>query len=126
MARSRWESCMDFEVVGIAYFSYGYRKMSIFFVDLRYNGRTLANGGSPLAQRFDFVGGNAMNSSVPIQPPIFFKNPTVATILSLVISGLGQLYNGQIFKGIFFFGSMVVSFWLMSPLTLFVGFILAP
>jgi len=68
--------------------------------------------------------GNAMNS-VPIQPPIFFKNPTVATLLSIV-TGLGQLYNGQIFKGIVFFGSMLIACFLMSPWTLFVGFIIAP
>lgn len=28
------------------------------------------------------------------------RNPTVAGILSLLIPGLGQLYNGQIFWGI--------------------------
>jgi TM2 domain-containing membrane protein YozV len=47
--------------------------------------------------------------SMPIQPPIFFKNPTVATVLSAVITGLGQLYNGQILKGIMFLGMMMVS-----------------
>jgi TM2 domain-containing membrane protein YozV len=61
--------------------------------------------------------------SVPIQPPIFFKNPTVATLLSLVISGLGQFYNGQIFKGIAFFGTMVIS-WLLT--WVFIGWILVP
>lgn len=52
--------------------------------------------------------------SIPIQPPIFFKNPTVATILSVLITGLGQLYNGQILKGIMFLGMMAVSIVLMS------------
>ena len=61
-------------------------------------------------------------NSVPIQPPIFFKNPTVATLLSIV-TGLGQLYNGQILKGILFFGSMFIACLLMY---LFIGFILAP
>ena len=37
--------------------------------------------------------------SMPLQPPIFFKNPTIATVLSFLITGLGQLYNGQILKG---------------------------
>ena len=64
--------------------------------------------------------------SMPVQPPIFFKNPTVATLLSFVITGLGQLYNGQILKGIVFFVSIVISCFLMSPFTLFVGVILAP
>jgi len=31
---------------------------------------------------------------VPIQPPIFFKNPAVATILSFFLSGLGGLDHG--------------------------------
>ena len=62
---------------------------------------------------------------VPIQPPIFFKNPTVATLLSL-ITGLGQLYNGQIIKAFLFFGSMVIAIMLMSPFTLFIGWLLAP
>ena len=52
--------------------------------------------------------------SIPIQPPIFFKNPTVATILSVLITGLGQLYNGQILKGIMFLGMMAVALVLMS------------
>ena len=97
--------------------------MSIFFVDLRYNGVLWQMRGSPLPQLFDLQGGNAMQTvPAPIQPPIFFKNPTVATLLSLV-TGLGQLYNGQIFKGIAFFGSMVIS-WLLT--WVFIGFILIP
>jgi TM2 domain-containing membrane protein YozV len=64
-------------------------------------------------------------NSIPIQPPIFFKNPTVATILSIV-TGMGQLYNGQIIKAILFFGSMFIAVLLMSPWTLFIGFLFAP
>jgi TM2 domain-containing membrane protein YozV len=60
---------------------------------------------------------------MPVQPPIFFKNPTVATLLSLVVTGLGQFYNGQIFKGIAFLGSMFISCLLMF---VFIGYILAP
>ena len=52
--------------------------------------------------------------SMPLQPPIFFKNPTIATVLSFLITGLGQLYNGQILKGIMFLGMMFVSVVLMS------------
>ena len=36
------------------------------------------------------------------QPPKFYKNPSVATILSFFFMGLGQIYNGQIGKGIIF------------------------
>jgi len=62
---------------------------------------------------------------MPVQPPIFFKNPTVATLLSFVITGLGQLYNGQMFKGIAFFGTMVISAVLMKP-PIFIGWVLVP
>lgn len=31
------------------------------------------------------------------------KNPVVAALLSLLIPGLGQLYNGEVTKGIVFF-----------------------
>ncbi len=31
------------------------------------------------------------------------RNPAVAAVLSLVVPGLGQLYNGQLAKGIVFF-----------------------
>jgi len=34
------------------------------------------------------------------QPPKFYKNPSIATILSFFYMGLGQIYNGQIGKGI--------------------------
>ena len=38
----------------------------------------------------------------PQQPPVFYKNPGVATVLSFFWMGLGQFYNGQIPKGIAF------------------------
>ena len=41
-------------------------------------------------------------SSIDNQPPKFYKNPSVATILSFFFMGLGQIYNGQIGKGILF------------------------
>jgi TM2 domain-containing membrane protein YozV len=61
--------------------------------------------------------------SMPIQPPIFFKNPTTATILSFFITGLGQLYNGQIGKGILYFVAAVVS---SISMAVGIGFILLP
>ena len=39
---------------------------------------------------------------MPTQPPKFYKNPSIATILSFFYMGLGQIYNGQIGKGIIF------------------------
>lgn len=53
-------------------------------------------------------------------------NPGTAAALSFVFSGLGQLYNGQIFKGlviiffsiisifIFLLGSILIWFWLLQ------------
>ena len=38
----------------------------------------------------------------PAGPPVFYKNPSVAAILSFFWAGLGQIYNGQIGKGIAF------------------------
>lgn len=35
-------------------------------------------------------------------PPVFYKNPGLAAILSFFYTGLGQIYNGQISKGIAF------------------------
>src|ERR1051326_126456 len=42
---------------------------------------------------------------MPEQPPRFYKNPAIATILSLFLPGLGQLYNGEYGKG---FGLLVL------------------
>ena len=37
------------------------------------------------------------------------KNPTVAAILSFLINGLGQIYNGEIGKGILIFVIQIVN-----------------
>lgn len=55
--------------------------------------------------------------------PKFFKNPTTATILSFFICGLGQIYNGQIGKGILFIVLYAISIALMYVI---VGFITTP
>lgn len=57
------------------------------------------------------------------QPPKFYKNPTVATILSFFITGLGQIYNGQIGKGV-----ILIVLYAVSLLCMFVviGFITTP
>lgn len=53
-------------------------------------------------------------------------NPGVAAVLSFIFNGLGQLYNGQILKGltivffsaiamlIFLIGSVFIGFWLLG------------
>lgn len=54
------------------------------------------------------------------------KNPGLAAVLSFVFNGLGQLYNGQIIKGlaiifistlnmlIFMAGSILIGFWMLN------------
>jgi TM2 domain-containing membrane protein YozV len=56
-------------------------------------------------------------------PPKFYKNPGLAAILSFFYMGLGQIYNGQIAKGILFIVSYSVSIFLMA---LLIGFITTP
>jgi len=57
------------------------------------------------------------------QPPKFYKNPTVAVILSFFIAGLGQIYNGEIKKGITFMVLYGISIALMAVV---IGFITTP
>ena len=54
------------------------------------------------------------------------KNPGVAAVLSFLFNGLGQLYNGQIFKGLVLIflsflnilfsvlGAILIGFWLLG------------
>lgn len=51
------------------------------------------------------------------------KSPGIAVVLSFFIPGLGQLYNGQIGKGIVV---MIVSFIFAASMILIIGFILYP
>jgi TM2 domain-containing membrane protein YozV len=48
------------------------------------------------------------------------KNPGVAAVLSFLITGLGQVYNGSVAKGIVLFLIQIVNLALMS---FFVGYI---
>ena len=54
------------------------------------------------------------------QPP---KNPTLAAILSFIISGVGQIYNGEVVKGIIIIAIQIVNVALMA---LIIGFITWP
>jgi TM2 domain-containing membrane protein YozV len=53
----------------------------------------------------------------------FVKNPGLAAVLSFFITGLGQIYNGQIGKGIALFAGAVVSGLLCAVV---IGFVLLP
>ncbi|MBE2240406.1 MAG: hypothetical protein IAE81_21645 [Caldilineaceae bacterium] len=55
-----------------------------------------------------------------IQPP---KNPALAAVLSFLINGLGQIYNGEIGKGIIIFVVQLVNALLVF---IFIGFITVP
>ncbi len=61
--------------------------------------------------------------SIQNQPPKFYKNPTTATILSFFIAGLGQIYNGEIGKGIIV---MILYFISLALMFAVVGFITTP
>lgn len=60
---------------------------------------------------------------MPDQIPKFYKNPSLATILSFFFMGLGQIYNGQIGKGVLFIVCYGISFLLMF---IVIGFITTP
>lgn len=57
-----------------------------------------------------FAGGIDMNQQ---PPPVFYKNPGIAAVLSFFWMGLGQIYNGQIAKGIAFIVAYAMSWILM-------------
>jgi TM2 domain-containing membrane protein YozV len=52
------------------------------------------------------------------------RNPVLAAVLSLIVAGLGQIYNGQVLKGVIFIviqlinGALTVVLigWLLLPL----------
>ncbi|UCE24051.1 MAG: hypothetical protein JSU74_12250 [Candidatus Zixiibacteriota bacterium] len=56
-------------------------------------------------------------------PPKFYKNPGLAAVLSFFYMGLGQIYNGQLAKGILFIIAYTISWILMVIL---IGFITTP
>jgi TM2 domain-containing membrane protein YozV len=60
---------------------------------------------------------------VRIVSPVEMRNPWVSLILSFFIPGLGQIYNGQLTKGIIFVG---IGFFLALTIVLLIGIILYP
>jgi len=56
-------------------------------------------------------------------PPVIYKNPGLAAVLSFFWAGLGQIYNGQIAKGIFFVVAYAVSVFLIVVI---VGIVTTP
>jgi TM2 domain-containing membrane protein YozV len=56
-------------------------------------------------------------------PPLIYKNPGLAAVLSFFWMGLGQIYNGQLAKGIVFIVAYGLS-WLLMIIV--IGFITTP
>jgi len=56
-------------------------------------------------------------------PPAFYKNPGLAAVLSFFYMGLGQIYNGQIAKGLVFIVAYTFSWILMIVV---IGFLTTP
>jgi TM2 domain-containing membrane protein YozV len=48
------------------------------------------------------------------------KNPWISLILSLIITGVGQIYNGQIKKGIILLVAFIVVYLIFWPLALII------
>lgn len=59
----------------------------------------------------------------PFPRPKFYKNPSIAAVLSFFYMGLGQIYNEQIAKGVIFIIIYLISIALMY---VFIGFITTP
>lgn len=57
------------------------------------------------------------------QQPAVYKQPGIAAVLSFFYMGLGQIYNGQISKGILFIVVYAISWILMVAV---IGFITTP
>ena len=51
------------------------------------------------------------------------RNPILAAILSLVLSGLGQIYNGQVPKGVIFIVAQLIN---AALTTVLIGWVLMP
>jgi len=58
-----------------------------------------------------------------VPPPPVYKNPGLSAVLSFFYMGLGQIYNGQLAKGIAFIVAYSISWLLMLVL---IGFVTTP
>ena len=69
------------------------------------------------------IGIKPVGNGTSNQPPKFYKNPSIAAVLSFFYMGLGQIYNEQIGKGVVFIIIYLISIALMF---VFIGFITTP
>ena len=89
------------------------RIKNLEIVDLRSPEPPMTGAGTP-----ESTGERAM-----AEVPKFYKNPATATVLSFFFMGLGQIYNGQIGKGVLFIVLYSVSLCLMW---IIIGFVTTP
>jgi TM2 domain-containing membrane protein YozV len=61
------------------------------------------------------------NKTDPKENPI--RSPILAEILSLIVAGLGQIYGGQVLKGLYFIVVQLVN---TTLTTILIGWILMP
>jgi TM2 domain-containing membrane protein YozV len=73
-------------------------------------------------EEIDKHGGTCPKCGVDVKFPKV-KNPVVSAILSFVIPGLGQIYNGQIVKGV---GFVFIAVFLLFAILLLVGYVSYP
>ena len=67
----------------------------------------------------DFANGKM----IPIKHPHIYRNPGTAAVLSFFFVGLGQIYNGEIGRGLGFFFGCLLS---ICATAIIVGFITTP
>lgn len=65
----------------------------------------------------------APKSSSPYSPVKIYKNPGTATVLSFFFTGLGQIYNEEISKGVILIILSIISLFLMG---ICIGFVTTP
>ncbi len=89
------------------------------------NARFCSQCGTPQSGMIVQAPGAAAGAASPPQVVVIraAKSPGVAVVLSFFVAGLGQIYNGQIGKGVAFMIAYLCSLVLMWVL---VGFIIAP
>ena len=75
------------------------------------------------ANRYDARYCSSCSAPMPDEPRAGGHSPGLAAVLSFFWCGLGQVYNGQIGKGLVMMAAYAVSWWAMW---LIVGFITTP
>jgi TM2 domain-containing membrane protein YozV len=71
---------------------------------------------------FEQLRAQAKRAAKAVEAPAGSRSPVTAALLSLVLPGLGQLYNGDVLKGIVFFvGWVLVVPWALAVMDAYYG-----